>query len=375
MLYSLVFAIGAVQAFIFAFLLLTKKPKNRADKFLSAFFFIVALYFFNICSAAFYLWEKFPDIVFIISLVALSFGPLLYFYVISLIGKEITSKEIYSHLVPILSVYLLIFPYVFQSEDVKLIYFIDKFSKLPINISIGIFLQYLSAPIYFIWIIGILKRYKEELKNIYSSVDSSNLDWIRKLLYGAIIMWTIDILNVYALNYTNIEYPYIISFYIKVVFMSFIILIGYNGIKQGNVFTSHFLITPENNNKSKDSNYKLIPDKLAKQHADTVINYIQNEKIFLNNELRIQDISIKLDIPVHIISYVINDKLDQNFYDLINNFRIEEVKSRLINPKFENLTIVAIAYDCGFNSKATFNRLFKKYTGTTPTQYKNRSHH
>ena len=106
-----------------------------------------------------------------------------------------------------------------------------------------------------------------------------------------------------------------------------------------------------------------------------MIKYIKNEKVFLNNELRIQDISIKLNIPVHIISYVINDKLDQNFYDLINNFRIEEVKSRLINPKFENLTIVAIAYDCGFNSKATFNRLFKKYTGTTPTQYKNRSHH
>lgn len=375
MIYSVIFGIGAFQAFVFAVLLILKRHKHKADKFLSAFFFIVAIYFFNLSSVSFHLWEKYPNVVFLISLVALSFGPLLYFYVISLIGKIIKGKEVFAHLIPVVAVYLLIFPFIFLSKEVKLIYFLDKFNKLPINISIGIFLQYLSAPIYFIWIIRILKKYKEELKNIYSSVESSNLDWIRKLLYGAITMWTMDCLNVIALNYTNIEYPYIISIFIKIVFMSFIILIGYNGIKQGNVFISNFPKTSENNNQAKYSFNKLIPDNVAEQHANMLVDYIKNEKVFLNNELRIQDISIKLNIPAHIISYVINEKLNQNFYDLINNFRIEEAKSRLNNIEFNNLTIVAIAYDCGFNSKATFNRLFKKYTDITPTQYRNMSHH
>lgn len=371
-IYSLVFAIGAFQAFVFSFLLLTKKPKNRADKFLSAFFFIVALYFFNIFSGAFHLWEKFPDLVFLISLVALSFGPLLYFYVISLLGKDITLRVVWIHVVPILGVFILIFPYLFLSEDVKMLYFTDKFNVLPLNISIAIFLQYLSAPVYFIWVISILRKYNKELKNTYSSVEGLSLDWIRKLLYGAIIMWTIDSLNVYALNYTNIDYPYIVSFYIKVVFMMFIILIGYNGIKQGGVFTVSKMNSEKESNEivTKSEKSKLISDEQLKLNLNKLYNYMQDEQAFFNNELRIQDVAQKLDISSHILSYVINNGLNQNFYDFVNQYRIKEVKKRLNDSKYNNLTIVAIAYDCGFNSKSTFNRLFKQFTGQTPTQFR-----
>lgn len=318
---------------------------------------------------------KYPDILFIVALIPLFYGPLLYFYVRSLLGKVITRRMLLLHAIPIVSTYLIFIPFIFQSQELKLIYYSDKYIKLPFYVSVQVFIRHLSAPIYFIWIIKMLRKNRVFLKNTYSSIDNLNLRWMQNLLKGAITLWIIDTIWVYIINYTYLDIPYFYSWYIKCGFVVFILIIGYYGIKQGNVFTSYSPKGSENN-KSKDlNNNKLIPDKLAKQHADALINYIQNEKVFLNNELRIQDISIKLNIPVHIISYVINDKLDQNFYDLINNFRIEEIKSRLINPKFENLTIVAIAYDCGFNSKATFNRLFKKYTGTTPTQYKNRSHH
>ena len=100
---------------------------------------------------------------------------------------------------------------------------------------------------------------------------------------------------------------------------------------------------------------------------------MQKEKVYLNSEIRIQDLANHLKIPVHTLSHLINASLNQNFYDFINTYRINEVKMRLQDEKYSHYTIVAIAFDCGFNSKATFNRLFKQYTGLTPTQYKKES--
>jgi AraC-like DNA-binding protein len=67
---------------------------------------------------------------------------------------------------------------------------------------------------------------------------------------------------------------------------------------------------------------------------------------------------------------VLNIGLGMNFYDFINEYRIEEVKEQLLNPKNNILTNVAVAYDSGFNSKSTFNALFKKYVKMTPKDYK-----
>jgi AraC-like DNA-binding protein len=351
-----------------------------------------------------------------------------------LIGKEISKKQLFAHLIPIIGTYLIILPFIFHSKDEKALYFTDKFINLPLNVSIGLFIQYLSAPVYFTWIIIILKKYKKDLKDTYSSIDKTNLDWMRKLLIGAIIFWMMDCLNIYALNYTNLYYPYIVSFYIKIFFMVFIILIGYYGIKQGCVFVitqfqqveesdiwskestkplsdktaeenvkalvahirdekvdseicfediamslkipSHVLthilnvkVKREYNNRNNEK-VKLLPDNEVEKHIEILSVYMKKEKVYLNSELRIHDVAKSLNLSVHILSHILNTKLNQNFYDFVNKYRIEEVKTRIKDSRYINLTMIAIAFDCGFNSKATFNRLFKQYTGTTPSQYK-----
>ena len=69
---------------------------------------------------------------------------------------------------------------------------------------------------------------------------------------------------------------------------------------------------------------------------------------------------------------MLNTSLNQNFYDFINTYRVSEVKRRLDEGEAENFSILGIAEECGFNSKASFNRVFKKITGTTPTGYMKR---
>lgn len=378
-----VFGIGAFQTFVFSFLLFFKKGKNQSDKFLMGFFFMISLYLLNIYSTQYQFWMHFPDILFIYSLVFLSYGPLLYFYVLSLTGSLVNKKQILLHSIPVIIVLLILFPFFFANKDQKLLCFTDRFMNLPIYIGIGTFLQYLSSPVYFVLILLHLRKHNIQLKEQYSSVEKLNLDWMRKLLIGGITIWMIECVNVIALNFTEIDFlmTYNTSWYIKLAFMVFVILIGYYGINQGVVFSK--VNTPiehhhENQKTSSDriddsenlQKNQLISPELALQYKQSLLKYMEDEKPYMNNELRIQDISNELNIPIHILSYIINTQLNKNFFDFVNAYRIEEAKRRLLSKEYDNLTIIAIAFDCGFNSKATFNRLFKQYTQSTPSEFK-----
>ena len=90
----------------------------------------------------------------------------------------------------------------------------------------------------------------------------------------------------------------------------------------------------------------------------------------MNEKLTVSELAQKLNISRHHLTQIINEKLNKNFYTFINEFRIEEVKIMFLDKKKEHYTILAVAYECGFNSKSTFNTLFKKYTGLTPSEYR-----
>lgn len=99
---------------------------------------------------------------------------------------------------------------------------------------------------------------------------------------------------------------------------------------------------------------------------------METEQPYINMDLTLKDLATALDTYPYYITQVLNTVFNQNFYDFINTYRVEEVQRRLSDPQFKNLTILAVAYDCGFNSKSSFNRIFKQKTGLTPSQYKNR---
>ncbi len=366
----IIFGLGAFQSFVFSVLLLTKRENKQADKFLSAFFFVATLYFLNTYSFKFNIWKEYPDMMIIYTLIFLLYGPLLFFYVKSILGNKITVKQISPHLIPVIGVVLIIMPFFFMDYDDKLLCFTDKFKNLPLNISIGTFLQYISSPIYFGWILILIKRHRRDIKHTFSYHEKINLNWMYILLIGGISIWVVECLNVILLNFTDLEFPVVwnTSYYIKLAFLIFIVFMGYYGINQGGIF-SRIPIVEQTKPASKEKTI-LVSKVTANEYVEDISNHMKNEKAYLNNELRIQDLSNSLKIPVHIISNIINNELNMNFYDFVNSYRIDEVKKRLHNPEYNNLTIIAIAFDCGFNSKATFNRLFKNHTGLTPSQYK-----
>jgi AraC-like DNA-binding protein len=91
---------------------------------------------------------------------------------------------------------------------------------------------------------------------------------------------------------------------------------------------------------------------------------------YRNSYLTLQELADALSISAHNLSQVINTRLGKNFYDFVNGYRVEEVKHRLRDPKYQHLTILAIGLEAGFNTKSTFNAFFKKHTGVTPSRYR-----
>ena len=97
---------------------------------------------------------------------------------------------------------------------------------------------------------------------------------------------------------------------------------------------------------------------------------MEEEKIFKQIKLTLGELAEMISISSHNLSEVINTKTGMNFFDFINRYRIEEVKKEIIKPVNDNLTLLAVAMDVGFNSKSSFNTLFKRYVGLTPSQYR-----
>ena len=116
-----------------------------------------------------------------------------------------------------------------------------------------------------------------------------------------------------------------------------------------------------------------LSDERARQIEKELILLMNREKPFLNSNLTLNQLSDILSVTPHNLSEVINTRLKQNFFDFINTYRIEQVKTDLKNPDKMHLKVLAIAYDAGFNSKTAFNTIFKKTTGKTPSQYRQTS--
>ncbi|HEX6333356.1 MAG TPA: helix-turn-helix domain-containing protein, partial [Flavisolibacter sp.] len=120
--------------------------------------------------------------------------------------------------------------------------------------------------------------------------------------------------------------------------------------------------------RRKYSKSGLSEDMASRIHRELGI-LMETEKLYTESELSLADLATKLSVHPNYLSQVINEKEGRNFYDYINTLRIEAFKKLVTKPGSQKYTILSLAYDCGFNSKSSFNRFFKKITGQSPSEY------
>ena len=219
--------------------------------------------------------------------------------------------------------------------------------------------------------LNLFKKHDINIFNNYSSTDEIDLGWLRKLVIVFGIVWTALIIITVIHHVFNLFSMVFCTDSLFLTLSVFVILIGYFGLKQKFIFENELEqeqpVLAEEKMKYSGSTLK---DDEATEYTEQLAEYMLTEKPYLNPELTLTELASQIDISTHHLSQIINEQFKQNFFEYINQFRVEEVKTRINNPKFENYSLLGIALDSGFNSKSSFNRIFKKFTNQTPSQFK-----
>lgn len=183
------------------------------------------------------------------------------------------------------------------------------------------------------------------------------------LIFSHGIIWMLDI------HLTLIGSDY--GLFIKQVNLIYFLIVGYIFIY---LFLNYPMVIYESDlerevpEKEKYQFSNLSSEK-AKSYLQRMNSYMLKQKPFLDPDLSLQQLSEQLDIPHTVLSEIMNNIVNQNFYDYVNNFRVEEFKRLVGDKNNRHLKILSIAYDSGFKSKTTFNTTFKKFTRQTPSEY------
>jgi AraC-like DNA-binding protein len=366
--------IGAFQAFFLAALLIKKKEKALHDFFMGAWLIFLGLYVsvYTLSPAGYFLQN--PWLINLYISFLLLNGPFLYWYVKSLIHKDFKPiREIFLHLIPFLlfNLYLIIF---FSSHDILKNTEGMNASRnidLPYTYLIFLFLIIISVPYYILWSVSLLRNHRKNITNTFSALENKNLIWLRNLTVILGITW-IMLVAIFFTHHVLLLFSD--DFCINGLFLTlsvFIIFVGYFGIYQPAIFTSR-LPEPSIDILTENIPYSGSPLKVEdiQKYLSSLSDYMDTNKPYLNNELTLYQLAEEVKILPHTLSRIINEYHHQNFFDYINQYRVQEFKAAVADPKYKDYSLLGIAFECGFNSKSAFNRMFKKSTGLTPSQFK-----
>ena len=363
--------VTVVQLFLFSFFLLTqKKTKKQSFNFLSFFLLANALYIldFLLPQIGEFINYSFVNIYFIGGSCGFLFGPLLYIYTKSITfgDSKIIFKDLL-HALPFIAYnILMLFDYYLLGYDVK-INLLRAGHLFPswLSFFVTVFMN-VQIFVYIIASLFILFEFRREVKKYYSSVESLNLSWLEWVLYAFIIMWLIDLVHylVFETIGGSIIFFQVLNFLSLLINFVFANVIIFKSLKHPEIFVEF-----KEKNRSKYEKSSLTRDE-SENYRSKLIEYMKNEKPYLIPSLSIGELSGKLEIPVKYLSQIINESFNQNFFDFINGFRIEEAKNILSDMQNRKKTILEVLYEVGFNSKSVFNTAFKKHTGITPSEFK-----
>jgi AraC-like DNA-binding protein len=206
----------------------------------------------------------------------------------------------------------------------------------------------------------VLFNYRKELKDHFSSLKKTKLDWLEIIVSGFIVLWG-TFFVVFILNLTGyrISYPQNLSL---ILLFGFSNIILYKGLKQPELFAGI--------KQSKTNGKPLLNEPDYNRYLKQLEIIMETEKPFLNPSLSLNELASKIKISPRYLSELINRAFNQKFFDFINSYRIEEAKKMLTYDSDERRTVLEVLYDSGFNSKSAFNNAFKRNTGITPTEYR-----
>ncbi|MFZ0455771.1 MAG: helix-turn-helix domain-containing protein [Ignavibacteriaceae bacterium] len=346
------------------FLLFNKQKKGLSNKILALFLFTKALCISNFISFRLfpYTLEYFPHAFWFGSSFTVLWGPGVYFYTRSLVNIDFKfKKKDFVHLIPFAAHFIyLLFAFHLYNAETKRHLILDQAVFSPIAVQIITGLIHLIIFSYLIASLLVILKYRSNIKNSFSSIKEINLSWMIFVLAGFSIKWSADVWMYFnGISGLSQEIPLIVS---RLLLFLFINIVIYKGLKQPEIFSGII--------EAKPVKRPFLSKSLEEKYLQKLSSFMEEKKPFLNPDVTLMDIAEQVKIPYRSLSEVINNSLNKNFYDFINNYRINESKKLLIEKSNRFKTILEVLYEVGYNSKSSFNNAFKKDTGMTPTEFK-----
>ncbi len=364
---SILCFIAILQGLIFAAMLFGRffRGKQKAD-------FWLAVLLLTLCSALITPFIGFANVYdlnqwltyFPFSIVY-SYGVLVWLYTLNLTdSKRQFARKDLLFFVPTI-VYLIFRFYLFSHDLDWKNWFGENYDK---SLNTVIFISE------FVWNLTFLsfsirhyQKYRTWLNENYSDTEKIKFDWLRNFLY---IFTAILILGA-LFDFTNsfvFKLSYIQFFYFEIVLALTTYYLAIAGYLRSKTIELNFTETKA---EEIEERKMLLPEKDLEKLKEKLQNLMRNDKLYLEPNLTLNDLSRKLGVNSTVLSFAINNGFGKNFNDFINEFRIAEVKEKLKSA--DDSTLLNVAFDCGFNSKATFNRAFKKFTGVSPREFQDNS--
>lgn len=213
-----------------------------------------------------------------------------------------------------------------------------------------------------------IRRHRLKLQQTTSGELRNVLNWLERWIVAALVFFLLTYLVV-ELSVSVQQISTRFTFHIVGLFVSgYIFYVSFWGIRKTDAFrnlNSHdrkLLETNGQDDQNADAQVDDIAARLTKK--------LETDKLYLDPDLSLTQLAQIMETPPGKLSWVINNKLNKNFYDLINEYRVKAFIERMTDKEFAYLSLLGLAYECGFRSKSTFNTFFKRYTGETPSAYK-----
>jgi AraC-like DNA-binding protein len=366
---SYIVAVGMFLAAFLAAILLARSEKVKSNRFLAALALSVGI---SVCYGVLFttgLYRVLPHLVKCYIPPQFLIGPLLYFYVVTLLEPEAQIKRsYYLHFIPFILSLLYLVPFFAQTAQAK-IDFVEKavLSPVPSRPEEWFVWLYLQASL---WVYSLLalKKYLEYRRRIEESVSEKSrytMKWLLVFFVSVFAMLAyflaVDVLMLAGRPLVAFNSSISILLSLGILFLGWRNMLRIEYIAPITEDLGKILTEKDTQGEEWGLRFKEVSDK------------VRSESLFLSAELTLPELADKLSYSRTELSRIINVGGGMSFYDFINKLRVEEMKARLDAPEGEKLSILEAAFDSGFNSKSTFQEAFKKWNGMTPSAYRKRS--
>ncbi|MDP4489674.1 MULTISPECIES: AraC family transcriptional regulator [Pseudoalteromonas] len=380
---AIVALIGACQSVLLAGMFVFHKQIGVARLWLAGLCFALSLVLLDSFSYQISLQQQYPHLLGLVFPLGLVFGPLLYGYVTQLLKAKV-KRGLYWHFVPALVAVILLLPFYLQSAgDKALILQGDTAQLTPWYLQPGIVFimlaNFIQGPLYCYLCWDKTIKVKRTLRDLHSPQFHAAFIWIMVLLAALLCFWLLDLL--YLLFDTFNLAPLPVNAISDSMIGGLIVLISVLS------FQKQTLFSPALSNSAAQSTLAVVQDERGESHhmpakyqhsalnkeiADALCQelktHMEVDRAYLNPELSLSLLAQRTGHSTHNISQAINQSLALNFFDFVNQYRVQESKVMLLRDP--SLAVLDIGLGAGFNSKSSFYAAFKKHTGATPSQFR-----